>query len=843
MDDQRQGNAGAVTLPTVSVIVVNLNGRALLAECLDSIAAQEYPPALVHTILVDNGSTDGSVPFVRKTYPWVQIVEAGHNLGFAGGSNLGARTAQSDYLAFLNNDARATPGWLGAMADSARANPGAACVAAKVLDQTGTAIDFVGTTLNLTGRAFQADEGLPVSPGWHDEPRELLAPSGCAMLVRRDIFWQVGGFDESFTAYFEDVDLGWRLWLHGYRVLLSPEAVVHHRKAQTGSGFPVEQRYVLSEANALRMLIKNLDDENLARVLPFSLFMAVKRAVEQAGLDRASYQFGAAAIGDSQAGVSQPDEGMTRVATSFLVAIDQIAEELPGLLEARQRIQSSRSVSDQEIFSRFPMRPGNPIFPWRRYHVVQDQLAENLSVPDLLKPKHGSRLLIVTHEAIGPNMAGPGIRTWEMACALAERFEVLLAAPGQPGREHARVRLLSYDPEDPAHTQLRTYLANADVLLVMGPLLTRLPLLQDVGKPTIIDLYDPFELEKLAQSTAIEEQFHPAVDHESELSIALQARVGDFYICASERQRDFWLGTLLAHRRINTRTYAQDPTMRALIDVVPFGMPARAPAKQRRVLKGVLPGISAGDKLLFWNGGLWQWLDPFTLLDALVLVLASRDDVKLYFAAGRHFDLDTVPEMPIYAQVVERCRALGLLDTHVFFGDWIPYDERADYLLEADLGISTHRTSLESRFASRSRLLDCMWAGLPVISTSGDPLSEMLSRRGLGRTAPPEDPNALAEAILQMLADDDRRRRAVEQSPGLREEFAWSRSVEPIARFLERAAFAPDALQALRSSDALQERREMLQRIHDLEKHLEEIRQGRVMRLIRAINIALGRER
>lgn len=841
MDADRPGE------PRASAIIVNLNGRALLGECLDSVAAQETAAAQI--ILVDNGSTDDSVPFVRGAYPQVEVIEAGRNLGFAAGCNLGAHHATGEFLAFLNNDARADPGWLGAMVDAARVDPAVACVAAKILDQAGQVIDFVGTAMTLSGRAFQIDEGLPAAPGWYDRPREVLAPCGAAMLVRRDTFWQVGGFDQEFISYYEDVDLGWRLWLSGYSVVLAPAAVVYHRKHQTGAGFPVEQRYALSEANALRMLIKNLDEENLARVLPFSLFMGVKRSVEQAGLDRASYRLGSPAAGsaafgaDAEGGAWQPEARMTRVAASYLVAIDQIGEELPRLLEARQRVQSARKVSDEEIFARFPMQAGHPIFPWRRYNVVQDQLAQSLGVPEALQPRHGTRLLIVTHEAIGPRMAGPGVRAWEMACALAEQFEVLLAAPGEPQRRHDKVRLLGYDPDDPRHARLRSCLANAGAVLVMGPLLTKLPPLQDLGKPTIVDLYDPFELEKLAQSAVVEERYHAALDRESDAALALEARVGDFYLCAGERQRDFWLGVLLAHGRINTLTYAQDPSLRALIDVAPFGMPSHPPQKQRRVLKGVHPGIGADDKLLFWNGGLWQWLDPLTLLDALARVLTVRQDVRLYFAAGRHFDTGAVPEMPVYARTVERCRELGLLDRHVFFGDWIPYDERADYLLEADLGVSLHRDTLESRFASRARLLDCMWAGLPAISTAGDPLSDLLPRRGLGRTVPPGRPDLLAEAILDMLSDDGLRQSVAEQSRGLGDELSWSRAVEPVAHFLERAAFAPDALHAARrSGESWQERRQMQQRIDELEAHLDQIRRGRVMRLLRAVNVARGRE-
>ena len=843
MAASRRGGSDPGDLPAVSVIVVNLNGRALLGDCLDSIAAQEYPAAQVQTIVVDNGSTDGSLQFVREAYPWVQVIEAGRNLGFAAGCNLGARKASGDFVAFLNNDARADAGWLQAMVEATQTDPAIACIAAKILDQDGKTIDFVGTAMNLTGRAFQIDEGLPVSPDAHDEPAEVLAPCGAAMLVRRDIFWQIGGFDEEFVAYYEDVDLGWRLWLSGYEVLFSPQAIAYHRKHQTGSSFPVEQRYTLSEANSLRMLIKNLEEENLARVLPFSLFMGVKRAIEQAGLDRAAYRFGSPADGDPQAGAWQPEARMTRIAASYLVAIDQVGEELPRLLDGRQRIQASRRRSDQEIFARFPMRPGHPIFPWRRYHVVQDQVGRSLGVPDVLRPKHGSRLLIITHESIGPNMAGPGIRAWEMACALSEDLDIMLAAPGQPGRAHDKVLVLGYEAGDSQYARLRTYVANADVILVMGSLLAKFPILQDLGKPTIVDLYDPVELERLAQSTAVADPYGVALDRENDASLALAARAGDFYICASERQRDFWLGILLANRRINTLTYKQDPTMRSLIDVVPFGMPPAPPQKTQPVLKGVHPGIGAADKLLFWNGGLWQWLDPMTLLDALALVLGRRDDVKLYFAAGRHFDSGIVPEMPIYLEVVERCRAAGLLDSHVFFGEWIPYDERGQYLLEADLGLSIHRTSLESRFASRSRILDCLWAGLPVVATAGDTLSDMVVQRGMGRAVPPDRPDLLAQAILKMLADDTLRQRVAHQAQELRDEFAWSRAVEPVRGFLEQPGFAPDALQASSTMASVwQERREMQQRISELEAHLDEIRQGRIMRLLRGINIAMGRE-
>jgi GT2 family glycosyltransferase/glycosyltransferase involved in cell wall biosynthesis len=847
-------------LPTISVIVVNLNGRFLLDDCLDSLTSQDYPQDRVEIILVDNGSTDDSVPFVRDTYPAVRIVEAGRNLGFAGGSNLGTRFAGGEYLAFINNDARADRRWLRALVDALGNASESACLASKILDQDGKTIDFVGTAMGLSGRAYQIDEGMPAAPGYYDEPCELLAPCGGAMMIRRDLFHEMGGFDEDFFAYYEDVDLGWRLWSSGHSVLFVPQSIVYHKQHQTGSGFPVEQRYALGEVNALRTLIKNCEEKYLWQVLPFSLLMGVKRSLEHAGVDRERYRLGYPIPSDAGVGPFHTDSRVNQVATSFLVAIDQVAEEMPRLLEKRRRIQAARVRGDEEIFARFPMRTGNPIFPWRRYHVVQDQLATDLGIADALKPQHGSRLLIVSPESIGPMMTGRGIRAWEIACALSDRFDVILAAPGEPACSHAGMRVVGYETDDPGYHSLTPYLSHADAVLAMRPMFAEIPRLRDLGKPSIVDLYDLFDRQKLVESPPAQEGQDADKDLESTIHLRLEGSIGDFFICASERQRDFWLGVLLASGRINTLTRAQDPTLRALIDVVPFGMPAEAPQRQRAVLKGIHPAIGLDDKLLLWSGGMSPWFDPITLIDALDQVLVRRGDVKLYFAIGEPSDSKAMPDVSVYERAVAHCRELGLLDRHVFFADRIPYEERASYLVESDLGVSAHSRTLESHLTSHIHLLDCVWAGLPVVSTEGDPLSDLIAQRGLGRAVPPGRSDLMAKAVLEMLADGTLRDRTAEQSQAVRRQLAWTRCVEPIEAFLERVAFAPDSLGATRRAAEMrqvkwkidsferekktweQERRNLQADVGRLQDHIEAIKQGRVMRLMRAINVALGRE-
>jgi len=464
---------------------------------------------------------------------------------------------------------------------------------------------------------------------------------------------------------------------------------------------------------------------------------------------------------------------------------------------------------------------------------------DTLETSEMVSRRRYPHLLIVTHEAIGEKMAGPGVRAWEMACALSDRFEVTLAVRGEPSRSYPGLHVVGYDLAGPSYQGLGPCVSSADAVLAVGPLFAMIPALRAPDKPAIVDLYGPFELEMLSRTSSAGDRDSLPADLIGISRVRLEGSLGDFFICASERQRDFYLGALLAAGRINSLTYAQDPTLRALIDVVPFGLPPQPPRKQRAVLKGVHSGIEADDKVLLWNGGIWQWFAPGVLLDALVEVLNVRDDVKLFFAAGEHFDSSAVSDMPVYEQTRAQCRKLGLLDRHVFFGDWIPYDERGDYLLEADIGVSVHSATVESRFAFRTRLIDCVWAGLPVIATGGDSLSELIAERGLGRLVAPDDPRQLAEAILETLADPGIRVRVDRAAAPVRRELAWAKVVEPIAAFLDRATLAPDALQAARvAADA----RRSADRIRALEEHIEAIYRGRVMRLVRAVNAFLGRK-
>jgi glycosyltransferase involved in cell wall biosynthesis len=195
--------------------------------------------------------------------------------------------------------------------------------------------------------------------------------------------------------------------------------------------------------------------------------------------------------------------------------------------------------------------------------------------------------------------------------------------------------------------------------------------------------------------------------------------------------------------------------------------------------------------VLLWGGSLLDWQDPVTLIEAVASLAPRRPELKLLFMGTKHPNPLVKPMRAVTASR-ERAEALGVVDRHVFFNDWVPYTERARYLAEADLGVSTHREHLETHFAFRTRMLDYVWARLPIVCTEGDVFARLVRSEGLGATVPPGDAPALAAAIDRLLADDAARAAARAALGRVGRDLQWSRVVAPLARFLESPASAAD---------------------------------------------------
>ena len=208
--------------PRVSVVVVSYNSARYLRRCLDALLTQEHPSFEV--ILVDNGSTDGSLDSVD---PRVRVVRTPANLHYTGGNNLGFREARGELLASVNVDTEVEPGWLAALEAALDSDPGTGLATSKVLlDGDRDRVNACGNLVHISGLGFCRGLGEPASRRSSDE--DVPSISGAAFMTRRAVIDQVGGFDESFYAYVEDTDLSLRVRLAGYRVVMVAGSVVHH---------------------------------------------------------------------------------------------------------------------------------------------------------------------------------------------------------------------------------------------------------------------------------------------------------------------------------------------------------------------------------------------------------------------------------------------------------------------------------------------------------------------------------------------------------------------------------------------------------------------------------------
>lgn len=392
-------------------------------------------------------------------------------------------------------------------------------------------------------------------------------------------------------------------------------------------------------------------------------------------------------------------------------------------------------------------------------------------------------------------MAGPGIRFWELGRVLSRQFDVTLAVPPFVRAPDVPIDSKSDLPVRAracrSAAEVRSLARQADIVVTQGAVALMLPFLGRLQKPLVFDSYDPFLLASLEQFVDAEMGERLSVYkryRDAHLTALLAA---DFVLCASEKQRDYFLGMLSAIGRMNPQNHDEDPGFRRLIDVVPYGLPEEPPRRTRSVLKGVYPGIAAEDRVVLWGGGIWNWFDSETAVQAMARVARKRGDVRLFFMGTAH-PSPSVARMRAVDDTIALSEKLGLKDRFVFFNDWVPYAERENYLLEADVGLSLHRDVLETRLAFRTRLLDYFWAELPIVATEGDVLSEEVRRHEVGRIVTPGDADAVAEAILALVATKDPKDTYRPRFSRLKDAYRWDVVAEPLIRFCHDPRLAPD---------------------------------------------------
>jgi glycosyltransferase involved in cell wall biosynthesis len=392
---------------------------------------------------------------------------------------------------------------------------------------------------------------------------------------------------------------------------------------------------------------------------------------------------------------------------------------------------------------------------------------------------------VISQTPVEERMRGVAIRSFELARQLAGVADVVLAAPhGERAPALPDVELLAYDRELPR--DLRAAIARADVILAQPqpPIVTRW--MNRSGARLIFDLYDPEVFENLATFAYGGSRLNPLW-----LSLTLDRltsalHIGHHFLCASETQRDLWIGAMLAERAITIERYEADPSFRSVMAVVPFGLQGSPPrADPAHGIRARFPVIGPGDEIVLWNGGIWEWLDPLLPIAAVAELAPRRPGLRLVFMGGAAGAPDS-PASAARAAAAER----GLVgETVLFNSDWVPYEDRGAWLMEATCAVAAHGDHLETRFAFRTRLLDCFWAGLPIVATRGDDLAGRVERDDLGRVCDPGDAAGLTTALEAVLTRG--RSDFAPQLARVADDYRWARVCEPLVSFVLAESAAP----------------------------------------------------
>jgi GT2 family glycosyltransferase/glycosyltransferase involved in cell wall biosynthesis len=729
--------------PLVSIVIVTHNGLPLLAECLPSITAQTYRP--VDVILVDDRSTDGTVEWVRDYFPEVTVVSQSGGPNFAAGNNLGVRQARGELILLLNNDTRLETTCVEELVAAYQRRPDVGAVGAMLrFYDNRPFVNGLGTFTPRRRLGHDINIGQ-LDVGQFDRAVQIpLACFGAALIPRR-VLEVVGLLDEAYEFYYEDADWSYRARASGYDLIAAPRARVYHQFGASTGSLPSAFKTRLVTRNRLRYVLKNFP----ARRVPIDLAAYVVDDVARLAGFLARRQ--------------------SRLASAVLQGWGAFLSQVP-----RTRRTRGRAVSLAELNRHVPPPEMHAVYP----RLTLDAVTRYQPfLTALTFAEHAPRVLIISPDTVAHNMGGVGMRYWELAHALAGQARVTLAIPNQTNLTSDAIMLAHY--AQGVESALKPLAAEADIILLSGFVLYHHPFLRDLPQYRVIDLYDPTVLENL-ERFANRPQPEQLGLHQTGLTAYNDLlQLGDFFVCASEKQRDYWLGALTTAGRINPHTYAVDPTLRRLIDVVPFGVQNDPPCHAQRVLKGVRPGIGEHDQVIIWGGGLWDWLDPLTAIEAMPLVLHRVPTARLFFMGYQHPNPE-VPPSRMAQRALERAAELQLTDRAVFFNAWTPYAERANYLLEADVGLSLHGDHIETRFSVRTRLMDYLWVSLPMVVTGGDTLSELIEDRGLGRVTAAGDVRGVAEALIDLLQHSIDRARFTETI----EAFRWSRVAEPLRHYV-----------------------------------------------------------
>lgn len=397
-------------------------------------------------------------------------------------------------------------------------------------------------------------------------------------------------------------------------------------------------------------------------------------------------------------------------------------------------------------------------------------------------------IIIICSDVIGEKIAGPAIRCVEIAKYLSKFYEVLLASPKINDKEKYLCRTISTD--DPL---FRSEVFNANIVIFQGDALKVHPFLKEYSGVLIADLYCPIPLEyhQVSEGFPLETRLNTA-SYLAEM-VHEQLVYADHFLCASERQKEFWLGSLTLAGRINALRWpiASHADVSQLISLLPFGLDSHRPQRDRHALRDAF-SIPYDDFVMVWGGGIYQWFDPLTIIRALHRLIKKGFRVHLVFMGVKHPN-PSINEHDMCGSAVALSKELGLFDQFVHFNfGWVDYSDRHNFLFDADIGVSAHFDNPETRYSFRTRMLDYLWAGLPIVATKGDVFGDALDANSIGVAVDFEDVDGWVAALEKMITMNDFRAACRAGSERYAQAFRWDIVTKPLLNLCAQISTSPD---------------------------------------------------
>jgi glycosyltransferase involved in cell wall biosynthesis len=393
------------------------------------------------------------------------------------------------------------------------------------------------------------------------------------------------------------------------------------------------------------------------------------------------------------------------------------------------------------------------------------------------------RILILSRGTVGTYMSSPGIRAYYMAQVLHNALpdaQVTLAVPNRNDQPRIPgVRVVAYNWRSALRLVAQNDIIITSAFMPHFPIFFR-------DKKFVADLFSQYYMEWMELTKSESRGFKQAVwMNKNRAYLTMQLTLADFILCANERQRDTYVGSLSALGLIEPATYDADDTLRRYIDVAPHGVRPDEPRHEHAVLKGVFTGIEEGDKIILWNGGTVHWYDPEPFLRAMQAIARERSDIKALFLGTFYPDLSAfLGYGERFKSAFQLSKDLGLYQRTVFFEfGWVPHRDVPDYLTESHIGVCTYFDNSETRYSHRTRFLDLFWAELPIVCTRGDVLAEMVEELCLGIVVPEGDSDAVADAIKRLVDDREFYERCRANIRAIKPGLLWDVTLAPLVRF------------------------------------------------------------